>query len=124
MNEHAGDCLVDGYQKLIPSLCLPDPNDHHVLAAAIHTSASIIVTYNLKDFPLSILNKYGIEAQHPDNFIINLMKHSPEIVSQKATVHQKSLRNPPKKVSEYLDVLNKQSLPKTVEKLGRIFDGI
>lgn len=72
---------------------MPDPNDHHVQVVAIHTSASIIVTYNLKDFPLSILNKDGIEVQHPDNFIINLIEHFPEIVSQKAIVHQKSLRN-------------------------------
>ena len=54
MNMHVRDCLVTGHETLIPTLSLPDPNDHHVLAAAIFTSASIIVTYNLKDFPVQI----------------------------------------------------------------------
>src|SRR5476649_2911514 len=55
MNAHVRDCLVTGHEKIIPALSLPDPNDHHVLAAAIRTSASVIVTYNLKDFPTAAL---------------------------------------------------------------------
>lgn len=47
MNSHVRDCLVEGYQKLIPMLSLPDPDDRHVLAAAIHSKCSVIVTYNL-----------------------------------------------------------------------------
>nr|WP_244508076.1 PIN domain-containing protein [Mesorhizobium sp. ORS 3428] len=35
MNRAVPDCLVDGYQELLPSLALPDENDRHVLAAAI-----------------------------------------------------------------------------------------
>ncbi|MFT4641948.1 MAG: hypothetical protein ACI8T1_005292 [Verrucomicrobiales bacterium] len=35
MDAHAGDCLVSGYEKHISALSLPDPNDRHVLAAAI-----------------------------------------------------------------------------------------
>ena len=41
----------------------------HVLAAAIHSSADAIVTFNLKDFPKQELGKYNIEAIHPDDFI-------------------------------------------------------
>ncbi len=51
MNAHIGDCLVTGYETLIPSLALPDPDDRHVLAAAICCEADIILTFNLKDFP-------------------------------------------------------------------------
>jgi hypothetical protein len=50
---------------------LPDPNDVHVLAAAIAGHADCIVTSNLKDFPTSILMEFGIEAVDPDTFIIN-----------------------------------------------------
>ena len=45
---------------------LPDPNDVHVLAAAIAGHADCIVTSNLKDFPASILMEFGIEAVDPD----------------------------------------------------------
>ncbi|KUO61626.1 MAG: hypothetical protein APF80_11065 [Alphaproteobacteria bacterium BRH_c36] len=48
---------------------LPDANDHHVLAAAIVARADVIVTFNLKHFPGQYLEKFGIEAQHPDEFL-------------------------------------------------------
>ena len=51
MDRHVRDCKVSDYEAIIPSLNLPDQNDRHVLAAAIKSSASVIVTYNLKDFP-------------------------------------------------------------------------
>ena len=60
MNMHVRDCLIEGYEPLIPTLSLPDENDRHVLAAAIHVSAGMILTYNLKDFPPETLNQYGI----------------------------------------------------------------
>ena len=67
------DSLVTGYEALIESLSLPDPDDRHVLAAAIHSKAEIIVTFNLTDFPVSALASYGIEAEHPDVFISKLI---------------------------------------------------
>src|SRR3954451_7426417 len=66
MDLHAEDCLVIGYESLIASLALPDPDDRHVLAAAIVAEADVIVTHNLKDFPPESLTPYQIEAQHPD----------------------------------------------------------
>ncbi|MGO8955047.1 MAG: hypothetical protein ACLP1W_14895 [Rhodomicrobium sp.] len=44
---------VDGFHARIGELTLPDPNDRHVLAAAIHSD--IIVTSNLSDFPANAL---------------------------------------------------------------------
>lgn len=64
---------------MIPALKLPDANDRHILAA-VHSSFSVIVTYNLKDFPKSILNQHGVEAQHPDEFLINLFDLSVDAV--------------------------------------------
>lgn len=50
MNDAVRDCLVTGYQPLIEALSLPDPDDRHVLAAAIKVNAQLIVTRNRKDF--------------------------------------------------------------------------
>ena len=63
-----GAC-VTGYEALIPVIALPDADDRHVLAAAIHTNAQVLVTDNLKDFPSNELTKFGIELKSPDEFI-------------------------------------------------------
>ena len=68
MDMHVRDCLVEDFEELIPSLTLPDPNDRHVLAAAIRGRADVIVTYNLTDFPDKALQKYGITPQHQMSF--------------------------------------------------------
>lgn len=57
-------------QRLAPELTLPDPGDAHVLAAALVGHADCIVTTNLRDFPVATLASYGVEALHPDDFIL------------------------------------------------------
>src|SRR5450631_3346720 len=42
MNEAVRDCLVAGYEGLIDSMTLPDPDDRHVLAAAVRAGADVI----------------------------------------------------------------------------------
>src|SRR5450432_3552157 len=80
MDKHASGALVTGYEDLIESLQLPDPDDRHVLAAAIRGRADVIVTMNLRDFPEAVLDSFGIEAQHPDEFILHLLGLSPDAV--------------------------------------------
>jgi hypothetical protein len=121
MNAHVRDCLVTGYEDLIQGLTLPDPDDRHVLAAAIRGSASVIVTYNLDDFPPEYLGKFGVEAQHPDEFITHLIDLAPAPVCAAAKRHRASLKNPPKTVDEYLGAMANQRLPETVSRL-REFD--
>lgn len=73
MDKHAADALVTGYEDLIEGLQLPDADDRHVLAAAIQGRADVIVTANVRDFPVDILTLFEIEAQHPDEFILHLL---------------------------------------------------
>ncbi|MBI1374502.1 MAG: PIN domain-containing protein [Phycisphaera sp.] len=121
MNAHVRDCLVTGYESLIDGLDLPDPDDRHVLAAAIRAGASVIVTFNLKDFPTDRLEPYGIEAQHPDEFIMHAIDLWPGAVCAVAKHHRSILKNPPKTVGQYLDTLARMELPNTVAQL-RQFD--
>lgn len=63
--------------RLESCLTLPDPGDAHVLAAAIAGHADCIVTLNRRDFPLEVVEPYGIEVVDPDRFIINQWDLSP-----------------------------------------------
>ena len=114
---HVVDGLVTGYEHLIPGLLLPDPDDRHVLAAAIRGRADVIVTMNLKDFPRESLAPFGLEAQHPDEFILHLLDLAPGTVIGAAREHQQSMKNPPKTIPEYLDMLERQGLTQTVSVL-------
>ncbi len=113
MNQAVRDCVVTGFEYLIPSLSVPDADDRHVVAAAIHCGASLIVTFNLKDFPPEALSPYNLLVQHPDDFIFDLLDLHPALVCEAAANHRRSLRNPPKTADEYLDTLLAQGLTQT-----------
>ena len=106
------DCLVRGYEKHIPFLTLPDPDDRHVLAAAIEAKASVIVTFNLKDFPASALEVYGVRAMHPDKYLVVLFEDAPELFLVAIKEHRASLKRPPKTVDDYIETLKSNHLPK------------
>lgn len=112
------DGLVTEYEVLIDGLPLPDPDDRHVLAAAIRCNASVIVTFNEKDFPLQALAPFGIEAQHPDEFVENLFDLDPAAVVAAAQRQRSQLKNPPMDVERYLEVLLKQGLVQTAKSLA------
>lgn len=118
MNSNVRDCLVANYEPLIDSLVLPDPSDRHVVAAAIRARADVIVTFNLDDFPNDYLAQFGIEAQHPDEFIGHLIDLAPGAVVTAAKMQRAALRNPPKSAEEFLDALARQRLPETVLRLS------
>jgi hypothetical protein len=118
MDAHVRDCLVEAeYQALIPHLRLPDAEDRHVLAAAIHTHARVMVTYNLRDFPADTLAPYGIAAQHPDAFVVQLLEQAPERVCVAVEEQRRSLRQPPQSPEAFLAILLRQGLPETVARL-------
>lgn len=118
MDKAIPDALVTGHETLVESLRLPDPGDRHVLAAAIRCGASVIVTFNEKDFPSEALEPFGIEAQHPDLFIDNLFDLDQAAVVTAAQRQRAQLKHPPMTVDAYLDVLLKQGLAQTTQALS------
>ncbi|RON34295.1 PIN domain-containing protein [Pseudomonas frederiksbergensis] len=110
MDQAIPDACVSGYEKLIEGLTLPDIDDRHVLATAIRCNASVIVTFNQKDFPDETLGAFGIEAQHPDEFVDNLFDLDPAAVVAAAQRQRKQLKLPPMGVGTYLDLLLRQGL--------------
>lgn len=117
MNEAVRDCLVTGFEGLIGSLSLPDPDDRHVLAAAIKAGAEVIVTFNLKDFPADVLSAHNIEAIHPDEFLLAIFDAAPGSVCGAVKQQREALRYPPKTIDELLNILESQGLVQTVSRL-------
>jgi hypothetical protein len=114
MNESVPDSLIDGYQTLIPTLNLPDPDDRHVLAAAIRSGAQTIVTENLKDFPPSELSQYGITAERADTFLLGLIDINPGQVAAALRSQWQNLQNPPVTREEFLKNLEILGLAQSV----------
>lgn len=117
MNRAVSDALVAGSEDLIASLTLPDPDDRHVLAAAIRGRADVIVTSNLKDFPETALKPYDIEAQHPDEFINHLLSLDEALVVAAVKANRARLKDPLKTPEAYLFPLQQQDLAQTVRGL-------
>ena len=117
MNAHVRDALVTGYEPIVDTLELPDPNDRHVLAAAIRCNADAIVTFNLKDFPQEYLDTYHIDALHPDDFIYYQVDMAPSLCCKAIKQQRLALKDPVIEIDELLAILQKQQLPQTVSKL-------
>lgn len=113
---------AEGWKALAPSLTLPDPNDVHVLAAAIAGHADCIVTTNLKDFPASVLEVFGLVALHPDDFIVAQLDLDlyPALGAFKAMRARK--RNPAYTAEEFAAAMERNGLVATAERLRRAAD--
>lgn len=117
MDASVPDGCVSGYEDLIGGLALPDPDDRHVLAAAIRCGASTIVTFNEKDFPPEYIDKYGIQTLHPDDFILDLDEANEGVLIAAARTDLMHYKNPPLAVDEYIDGLRAAKIRRTADYL-------
>jgi predicted nucleic acid-binding protein len=124
MNTAVADSLVTGYEPLVDGLELPDPDDRHVLAAAIRSGAQVIVTSNLRDFPSDKLAPYGVEAQHPDDFVLGLIDLAPGAIASIVVQQASALKHPPHSPAELLGTLREQGLVRSVARLRELLGAI
>jgi predicted nucleic acid-binding protein len=115
------DAVVSGYEPLMEGLTLPDPDDRHVLAAAIKAGAGVIVTFNVKDFPEHVLRPYGMKSQHPDDFLIHQLTLDHGHVIGALRVMRASFKNPPYEWPELLDRLTASGLVRTATNLRDLY---
>lgn len=123
MCEAVPDCIVTGYEPLIDGLELPDADDRHVLAAAIRCSAQVIVTSNLRDFPSDALEPFNIEAQSPDQFVLDVVNLAPARVAAVVQQQAEALQQPARTVDDLLEGIGNAGLPRAVAELRRYFNG-
>ena len=117
MNNALPEATVSGYEDIIPTVTLPDPDDRHVLAAAIATSASMIVTWNLKDFPAPALKKHGLRRQTPDAFLTDIYEEAPELMVGSLENARQRFKNPHVSASGFIEILNRQKLTQLATQL-------
>lgn len=121
MNAAVRDVLVEDYAGLMDGLQLPDPDDRHVLAAAIRCGAQAIITANLRDFPATALSPYGIEAVHPDDFVLDTLDLSPGVVYRVLQEQAASLRHPVHTVEDILTKLEGNGLVRAAAQCRLVF---
>ena len=112
MRDAIDDCLIDNFEHLIDSLTLPDPDDRHVLAAAIVGRTDAIITFNLKDFPDTSTSVHGIEIVHPDDFIVAQYLRDPAKILSIISGLRARLIKPSVPADRLLSTYEQQGLPK------------
>jgi len=117
MGRAVRDWKITGYEVLIDSLKLPDPDDRHVLAAAIKAKAQVIVTANLRDFPTEALSPWEIDPKSPDEFVRDQISLDRSVIYAAVQQIADSWRNPPGSVDDVLDRLERSGLAISVAEL-------
>lgn len=114
------DAFVQHYQGIISSLTLPDPDDCHVLAAAIKSNANVIVSNNIKDFPEEYLRSFGIRVQSADDFLTDIidLNHELSIKAFREMVMYK--KNPEMDIYQVLEQFRNIGLKDTADYLHSI----
>lgn len=88
------EAMVLNHESFLGAANLPDPDDQHVLAAALKTRASMIVTENVKDFPSSTLASLNLEAKTADEFIADAVDLDPNLAIGALRDMRQRLKNP------------------------------
>ena len=117
MDAHVRDALVSDFEDLVSTIQLPDPDDRHVVAAAMRGEADIILTANLKDFPASALAPRGLVAEHPDVFLTRLCRESRGRFLDALERVRVRLRNPPLSHEEHITALRQTGLNTTATEI-------
>ncbi len=118
MDRISDESLVTDYEAYLPALSLPDPDDRHVLAAALQAKAGVIVTFNLSDFPKATLAPFGVRALHPDEYLTALFDDAPELFLMAVREHRAALTRPPKTAAAYVETLRANRLTKLALQLA------
>lgn len=100
------DSEVRGWEALDGTYGLPDPDDEHVLAAAVVAGAGAIVTLNMKDFPADLLPP-GVQVLSPREFAVGTVALDPgrAVVALSMIARRSGRRGPSLTVEQVLDRL-------------------
>jgi hypothetical protein len=117
MNHALPAATISGYEALIPTVNLPDPGDRHVVAAAATAGASVILTWNLRDFPAGVLKTFGLRRETPDAFLDDLYKTIPNLIVESLANARRNLSNSRVSAADFIDILKHQKLTRLARRM-------
>lgn len=100
------DAEIAGWEGLDGTYGLPDPDDEHVVAAAVVAGAGAIITLNTKDFPVALLPT-GVETLRPAEFAAHTVALDPyrALRAVRAIAARSGTRGPTHSVDDVLSRL-------------------
>ena len=114
------DALVTGWEGLEAGISLPDEDDRHVVAAAIRGDGQAIVTVNVADFPATALDPLGLEAVHPDDFLLDQLDLSPSTVVRVIREQAARTKRPPLTPQDLASLLSRAGVPGFADEILRL----
>ena len=121
MAQAVPDSVVQGWQSIEAGLKgLPDADDRHVLAAALCGHADAIVTFNLGDFPAEALAPFGVEALHPDDFLLNQLDLNPIAALKSIKAMRARWRKPQLTALDLAAAIERLQLPLVAARLREV----
>ena len=118
MERAFADAMVAGFDRFLPACDgLPDPGDAHVMAAALKTGASVIVTENLKHFPSAVLDAVNVEVRSADAFIADTIALDPPRAVPAVRGMRERFKRPDKTAEALLLDMEAAGLAETVDVL-------
>lgn len=119
MNEALPTAMVEHYARHIRDVNLPDPDDRHVVAAAITAGASVIVTWNLRHFPATELRRFGLRRETPDTFLSALYDAAPALMIGCLANARRNLTMTRVSPPAFIDILGNQRLVELAKRVKR-----
>lgn len=117
MNFAEPGALIDPPRELVEAMT-NDPKDRHVLATAVAAAADVLVTSDLGDFPEEACVPYGIEPQHPDEFVEHLVDLDPLAIWKSLEKMAIRRTKPPTTAEDIRSYLADHDLPSAMRLLG------
>ncbi|MDR3203041.1 MAG: PIN domain-containing protein [Bifidobacteriaceae bacterium] len=100
------EATARGWEPLVNQISLPDASDRHVAAAWL-AGADAIVTNNLRDFPETALEPFGLHAVDADTFLRDMLDLAPEAMIHAIKQQAADTAKPPLSTDDVLIALGR-----------------
>ena len=107
MNAALPDARVEPPPELVDQMPV-NTKDRHVLALASYVEANVLVTNNLRDFPVEACAAYAVEPVAPDDFFTQIARNRPGDLNATLTEISARRRNPALAVNQLVDQMAKR----------------